>query len=214
FKINKRVITVTDSKSVPYSGSEQALVIGEGDEGQYKVDGDAAKGEKLVVTAKVTGTEVGPYTQVVGTGEDGAVWSIEGGKASNYDVTVSGTLTITKAGATQFQGTVSLDDWTYGEKAATEEASTNGGDYGDPSYTYSSDGGKTWSGDKPSDAGDYMVKATWAATNNCDEIYATDTFKINKRVITVTDSKSVPYSGSEQALVIGEGDEGQYKVDG
>ncbi|OUN46438.1 hypothetical protein B5G20_07560, partial [Collinsella sp. An7] len=39
FKINKRVITVTDSKSVPYSGSEQALVIGEGDEGQYKVDG-------------------------------------------------------------------------------------------------------------------------------------------------------------------------------
>ena len=133
------------------------------------------------MTAKVSGAEVGPHTQLVGTGDEGAVWSIEGGKASNYDVTVSATLTITKAGAAQYRGTVGLDDWTYGETAATESASTTGGDYGDPSYTYSSDGGKTWSGTKPTDAGDYVVKATWAATDNCDEIYATDTFTIAKR---------------------------------
>ncbi len=92
--IDKVQITVTDQKSALFDGSQKTLTIGEGDAGQYKVNGKTVDGETLKVTAKVTGTEVGSHTDVVGTAEGGSIWTIENGLPENYDVKVNGTLRI------------------------------------------------------------------------------------------------------------------------
>ena len=91
---DKVQITVTDQKAVLFDGSQQTLVIGEGDPGQYKVENKAVDGEGLKVTAEVSGTEVGSHTTVVGTGDEGSIWTIENGLIENYDVKVNGTLRI------------------------------------------------------------------------------------------------------------------------
>ena len=87
-------------------------------------------------------------------------------------------------------GTVSLADWKYGETQQTENASVSGGvnDYADPTYSYKAKGADdaTYTSEKPSNAGEYTVKATWAATPNCPEISATANFEIYKRNVTLT----------------------------
>lgn len=87
-------------------------------------------------------------------------------------------------------GTVSLADWKYGETQQTENASVSGGvnDYADPTYSYKAKGADdaTYTSEKPSNAGEYTVKATWAKTDNCPEISATDDFTISKRNVTLT----------------------------
>lgn len=98
-------------------------------------------------------------------------------------------------------GTVSLADWKYGETQQTENASVSGGvnDYADPTYSYKAKGADdaTYTSEKPSNAGEYTVKATWAATQNCPEISATDDFTISKRDVTLTsDTAEKPYDGT------------------
>ncbi|OUQ43414.1 hypothetical protein B5E64_14935, partial [Drancourtella sp. An12] len=93
-----------------------------------------------------------------------------------------------------------LDDWTYGDEAKEEKAETTGGDYSDPTYYYkeAKAGDETYTKTKPTEAGDYIVKAVWEETANCVEITATDPFTIAKRtVIITTESASKTYDGSE-----------------
>lgn len=97
-------------------------------------------------------------------------------------------------------GTVSLADWKYGETQQTENASVSGGvnDYADPTYSYKAKGADdaTYTSEKPSNAGEYTVKATWAETDNCPEISATANFEIYKRNVTLTSATdSKPYDG-------------------
>ena len=157
-------------------------------------DGDTITGE-----ASITGKDAYVYTTL----DEGASWTVNNADGDdvtdNYSITVTGQLTIMKAGETQYQGTVALDDWTYGDEAKVETASTNGGDYGDPTYYYkkADEGDEAYTETKPTDAGNYVVKAVWAETDNCNEISATDTFTINKREITLTtQSASKVYDGT------------------
>ena len=120
---------------------------------------------------------------------------------ANYRITVTGKLTIEQAAADAFTGTVTLDDWTYGDEAKAEvpEVTPEGSDYDGPTYQYKVRGAddSTYTDQKPTQAGDYTVKAVWAATENCPEISDTDDFSILRRPLTVTTpSASKVYDGT------------------
>ena len=203
FTIEKRDLDVYAEDSRVYNGSDQTLDITAGD---ITEDCDGlADGQQLNIDASITGKDVADYTTL----DEGAAWTVtvtEGGEdvTANYDITVTGRLSITKAGSSQFTGAVTLDDWTYGDEAKAEQPSVTpeGSDYLAPSYTYkkATDGDDAWTAVKPTDAGDYVVKATWAATENCDEISATDPFTIEKRPVSATGSATKVYDGTDALL--------------
>ena len=90
--------------------------------------------------------------------------------------------TIAKANITP---TVSLKGWTYGTVANTPVVSGNT-ENGAVTYTYAVYGSDSFSATVPTDAGEYTVKATIAATANYNGGEATDDFKIYKADINPT----------------------------
>ncbi len=101
---------------------------------------------------------------------------------SNYnsgykDITVY--VTVTKANGS---GSVTMDDWVYGETAKNPVATseTNGTDHVTYKYKVSTAADSTYSTTKPSNAGTYTVQATFASTDNYNAVTATDNFTIAK----------------------------------
>ena len=129
---------------------------------------------------------------------------------STESITVDGKKSINLYYTREFRGTVSLADWTYGDTAAQETSSVNGGDYGQPEYWYKKVGedDSKYTTAKPVNAGYYAVKAVWAATENCGEVTADDTFTIGKRAVSLTSaSGSKVYDGqplTNSQVMIGE----------
>ena len=116
---------------------------------------------------------------------------------SDIDVTV----TVEKADITP---TVSIDDWTYGEDANTPSVEGNAGE-GEVTYTYKVKGADdiAYTETVPTDAGEYTVKATIAATDNYNSGEATADFTIAKATPVVKlDTKTLYYNGKWQELVL------------
>ena len=149
--VNPAVITVHAESELIYNGSDQKLDI-------------TAEGAKGVVSdetltlhgATIAGKNVGVYTDVADY-----AWSVAKADGSNstgnYTIDVTGKLTIVKAGLDQFQGTVELDNWVYGDQAKAEQPSVTpeGSDYAAPTYQYKVKGAddSTYTDQKPTQAG-------------------------------------------------------------
>ncbi|WP_087431398.1 InlB B-repeat-containing protein [Collinsella sp. An307] len=184
--IAAREITVHAEKTVKYNGSDQKLDITEG----HITTGSVADGESLDLSASITGRNKGVYEEF----DADPTYKVTDGEGNettaNYRITVTGKLTIEQAAADAFTGTVTLDDWTYGDEAKAEvpEVTPEGSDYDGPTYQYKVRGAddSTYTDQKPTQAGDYTVKAVWAATENCPEISDTDDFSILRRPVTIT----------------------------
>ena len=140
-------------------------------------------------------SESGEYTVKVvagGTGKD--VWT---SNAIN--------VTITKATGT---ASVSMDDWTYGETAKEPVPTSDTNGINNVTYQYKVKGADdtTYSDTPPINAGDYTVKATFAATYNYNEVTATADFTITKATYNMTGVKfedaSYTYDGNEKTLTI------------
>lgn len=189
--INKKAVTVTaENKSKVYGEEIPELT--------YKASG-FVEGESLdtlgitptLTTTAEENSPVGSYPIQFSPNETK--------ETDNYTIQYEdATLTIGTSQA--LVGTVSLADWKYGETQQTENASVSGGvnDYADPTYSYKAKGADdaTYTSEKPSNAGEYTVKATWAETDNCPEISATANFEIYKRNVTLTSATdSKPYDG-------------------
>ena len=103
----------------------------------------------------------------------------------------TGTLTIDKAAGT---ASVSMTGWTYGGTAnnPVPTSSTNGTSNVAYQYKLSVMPDATYANDKPTDAGTYTVKATFAATDNYTEVTATANFTINKATPTITAWPTLP----------------------
>ena len=130
------------------------------------------------------------YTVTNGTGagtQNGTALSVT--KAGTFTVKVdtvangiyaagtqSATLTVEKANGT---GTVSMGGWTYGETAKEPVISDNKG-AATYQYKVKDSDDSTYSPDKPSNAGEYTVKATFAETDLYKETTATADFTIAK----------------------------------
>ena len=192
-----REITVHAEKTVKYNGSDQTLDITEGN----ITKGTVADGESLDLSASITGRNKGVYEEF----DADPTYKVTDGEGNettaNYSIAVTGKLTIEQAAADAFTGTVTLDDWTYGDEAKAEvpEVAPEGSDYDGPTYQYKVRGAddSTYTDQKPTQAGDYTVKAVWAATENCPEISDTDDFSILRRpLIVTTPSASKVYDGT------------------
>ncbi len=118
---------------------------------------------------------------------------------SDIDVTV----TVEKADITPI---VSIDDWTYGEKASDPSVEGNSGN-GAVTYTYAAKGSDEFVAETPTNAGEYTVKATIAETANYNAAEATADFTINKALLTVTAKNQTVNYGSPAA-------QGKYTVKG
>jgi hypothetical protein len=77
-------------------------------------------------------------------------------------------------------GTVSIAGWTYGQPAKSPTISGKTPEYGAPTYAYSVQGADSYTATVPANAGNYTVKATFAATTNYKEHSATANFTIAK----------------------------------
>ena len=122
------------------------------------------------------------YTTDVPTSAGDYVVKAVYGTTTNYnEVSATKTFTIAKAVA---QASVTLENWTYGETASTPvpTSSTNGTK--NVTYEYKLKGAEdsTYSSKVPTDAGDYVLKATFGATGNYQEVVVTKEFTIEKAV--------------------------------
>ena len=188
--INKKEVTVTaENKSKVYGADNPELTyIASG-----FVGGDSLTTLNIVPTLTTTAETTSPV------GNYPITFSNPTAETDNYTIKYeNATLTI---GASQtLVGTVSLGDWKYGEEQQTETWNVSGGDhdYVPPTYSYKvkNAADSTYTSEKPSNAGEYTVKATWAATQNCPEISATANFTISKRNVTLTSATaSKEYDG-------------------
>ncbi|OKZ68175.1 MAG: hypothetical protein BHV93_13960 [Clostridiales bacterium 52_15] len=142
-----------------------------------------------------TPSESGIYSvQVTTKGNNALIWT-------SNEINV----TITKADGT---ASVSLSDWTYGETASEPVPTSDTNGINNVTYQYKVKGADdtTYSDTLPINAGDYTVKATFAATDNYNEVTATDDFTITKATYNMTGVKfedaSYTYDGSEKTLTI------------
>ncbi|MBX9033064.1 hypothetical protein, partial [Gordonibacter massiliensis (ex Traore et al. 2017)] len=122
---------------------------------------------------------------------------------SNTTVSVDGKNKIALYYGKAFSGQVTLDDWTYGDNPKAEHSFVLGGDYAQPTYCYKAADASddSYTSEKPTDVGAYVVKAVWAATDNCPEIFATDDFSIGKRAVSLTgESAEKVYTGQSQTI--------------
>ena len=150
-------------------------------------------------------TEVGEYTLTVTVA-----------KTNNYE---SGSakveFEIVQASEDELSFTVSIEGWTYGEKPNAPSVIWGGGLTGHPDqispvYTYAkakADGetysDKDFSSTVPTNAGSYVVKATFAETDHYGKLSAMCQFTIEKATALIDTSgmqKSFTYNGRAQAL--------------
>ena len=135
---------------------------------------------------------------------------------SSTDVWMSNAInvTITKADGS---ASVSLPGWIYGETASkpVPTSKTNGINNVTYQYKVKGAGDTTYSDTLPINAGDYTVKATFAATDNYNEVTATADFTIAKATPAVVISASpstLTGGGSVELTVSGVPTEGQLAV--
>ena len=190
--IDKKAVTVTaENKSKVYGAENPNLTYLE----NGFVGEDNLTALNIVPTLTTTAVKNSPV------GEYPITFSNKTEETTNYTISYTDAkLQITTSPASNFAGTVSLGNWKYGETQQTENASVSGGvnDYLPPTYSYKAKGADdaTYTSEKPSNAGEYTVKATWAETDNCPEISATANFEIYKRNVTLTSATdSKPYDG-------------------
>ena len=150
-------------------------------------------------------TEVGEYTLTVTVAE-----------TNNYE---SGSafvrFKIVQASEDELSFTVSIDGWTYGEEPHAPSVIWGGGLTGHPDqispvYTYATAkaDGETYSDEDfsstvPTEAGSYVVKATFAETDHYGELSAMCKFVIGKAAASIDTSgmqKNFTYNGRAQAV--------------
>ena len=146
--------------------------------------------------------------------DSGTYWVVASDSKNNNATSNKVTVTIVKAEGT---ASVSLSDWTYGEtaKAPVPTSATNGTDNVTYQYKVKGADDTTYSDTLPINAGDYTVKATFAATDNYNEVTATADFTIAKATPAVAISASpstLTGGGSVELTVSGVPTEGKLAV--
>lgn len=216
FTIEKAAITVkiTFKQQVEgVSGWVNGWVYGTAPKDIYELGESSNPGKGDVTATYSTGswsgsaipTEVGEYTLTVTVAETN---NYESGSASVE-------FKIVQASEEQLSFTVSIDGWTYGEEPHAPSVIWGGGLTGHPDqispvYTYAkakADGetysDKDFSSTVPTNAGSYVVKATFAETDHYGELSAMCKFVIGKAAASIDTSgmqKNFTYNGRAQAV--------------
>lgn len=195
------------------SGWVNGWVYGTTPEDIYELDKSSNPGKGGVMATYSTGswsgsaipTEVGEYTLTVTVAE-----------TNNYESgSASVAFKIVQASEEQLSFTVSIDGWTYGEEPHAPSVIWGGGLTGHPDqispvYTYATakaDGetysDKDFSSTVPTNAGSYVVKATFEETDHYGELSAMCKFTIGKATALIDTSgvkTNFTYNGRAQAV--------------
>lgn len=154
----------------------------------------AAEGRKMVEGTDYTvkypdkSTDAGPYTVTV-TGK------------GNYTDSVTYSYTIIKANGS---GSVTMADYTYGDKAPAPVPTSATNDVDKVSYTYTGRDGTTYAESEtaPTDAGSYTVTARFEESTNATACTATANFTVHPKGLVANDftlsNTEFTYNGSEQ----------------
>ena len=206
FEIKKAAATVTTAPAAKtelvYNRNAQELVTaGYADGGKlnYKL-GENGTWSETIPTATDAG-DYKVYYKVVGDG--------------SHSDTAETEISVTIAQATNEITGISIAGWTYGETANEPTATAK---FGTATFTYATSENGTYTETKPTDAGDYWVKATVAETKNYAGATQTLKFTIAKAHSAITSNPAanqLTYNGEAQALVTaGESADGtlQYKL--
>ena len=189
------VETAPEANNLTYTGQAQTLTTaGTAAEGtmQYAIGTDTAPTGKWGATL-ATATDAGTYH----------VWYRAYVGEQNYSTPTDVTVEIQKA---DIAPTVSMEGWTYGENAKQPSVSGNNSG-GTVTYTYAAKGSDDFKTATPTDAGQYTVKATVAATANFNGAAPTADFTIAKRALTAADftyatPTDLVYSGQAKAATV------------
>ena len=206
FEIKKAAATVTTAPAAKtelvYNRNAQELVTaGVTSDGtlKYKL-GENGTWSETIPTATDAG-EYKVYYKVVGD--------------DSHSDTVETEISVTIAQATNEITGISIAGWTYGETANEPTATAK---FGTATFTYATSENGTYTETKPTDAGDYWVKATVAETKNYAGATQTLKFTIAKAHSAITSNPAanqLTYNGEAQAHVTaGESADGtlQYKL--
>ena len=173
-----------------------------------------ANGNETLDTDKDTKIKNNSSTLVLNNVSDsGTYWVVvSDGKETVTSNNV--TVTIVKADG---KASVSLSDWTYGETASKPVPTSKTNGINNVTYQYKVKGADDtpYSDTLPTNAGDYTVKATFAATDNYNEVTATADFTIAKATPAVAISaapSTLTGGGSVELTVSGVPTEGKLAV--
>ena len=174
-----------------------------------------ANGNKTLDTDKDTKIKNNSSTLVLNNVSDsGTYWVVASDGENNNATSNKVTVTIVKADG---NASVSLSGWIYGETASepVPTSDTNGISKVTYQYKVKDAADTTYSDTLPTNAGDYTVKATFAATDNYNEVTATADFTIAKATPAVVISaapSTLTGGGSVELTVTGVPTEGKLAV--
>ncbi len=203
-KINKTPFADVKGKTITFNGQEQELaelVYVNGGKVYYSYqleNGAYTDPSENVPTAKDAGTYTVAY-RVIKDNEKSDVYTVK--------------TTIEQGNGS---GSVSIDGWAYGQTANTSKAvsSTNGSDHVTYSYSGTTNAGKTYgpSESAPTEAGNYKVTASFAATKNYKACTAEADFTIARadaRLSVTPGSVEATYSEEELSLGVRKNSDGK-----
>ena len=177
-----------------------------------KLTADVPQNDGYRIVSNEGGTDAGEYDIVLElTDATKYEWATPDG-----DDATKATLKFVVTKATNRITALSLESWTYGEEAKIPVAEVQ---FGTPTFTYSAIADGTFTEIVPTAVGNYVVKATVAATTNYDGAEKTAEFKIDRANAAFT---TVPaavanlvYTGGALDLItagIADGGTMQYKL--
>lgn len=132
------------------------------------------------VASGAVGWEVAGADAESAAGDRTAKVALAANANDNYQLDDGATLSYHVSKASGFPASVTLEGWTAGETPNEPVAEVSGGDYGAATFEYraSDAADDAFSPCVPEAVGDYVVRATWAATDNCEATSATAEFTI------------------------------------
>ena len=194
-RANTTVTTTPETNELTYNGSAQELVTA----------GSATVGQLRYALGNETAAN-GSYSASIPTATNAGdyyVWYYAAVGDNNHNDSTPDKVFV-KIAIANITPTVSLAGWTYGETANTPSVTGNT-DNGTVTYTYKVKDAEdsTYSTTVPTDAGDYTVRASIEATNNCNAATATADFAIAKAdpAVEAPTAKTLTYTGSALELV-------------
>ena len=186
-KTNPTYTAPTLKSNLVYNGEAQELInAGSTNDGTIKYSLDNSTWS----TSIPIGTNANSYS---------VYWKLEGDYNHNDVSSTLINVTIIKANITPY---IVISNWTYGNTTSNPSLSGNLGN-GTVTYYYKLQSSSSWSTTKPSDAGNYDIKANVESTSNYNNGTTTNTFTINKVTPTLIapTAKVLTYNGSAQELI-------------
>ena len=177
-----------------------------------KLTAELPQNDGYRIVSNEGGTDAGEYDVVLElTDETKYEWATPDG---DDETKITLKFVVTKA--TNRITTLSLEGWTYGEEAKIPVAEAQ---FGTPTFTYSATADGMFTETVPTAAGNYVVKATVAATANYDGAEKTGEFKIDRANVSLTTAPeavaNLVYTGGALDLItagVADGGTMQYKL--